>query len=57
MALRRGIDSDSVTHVCKGRVFFFNWQTLCLTDAKVREAVARAEDVKSLYAGTLAFDY
>ena len=30
MALRRGIDSDSVTHVCKGRVFFFNWQTLCL---------------------------
>ena len=23
MALRRGIDSDSVTHVCKGRVLFF----------------------------------
>ena len=34
MALRRGIDSDSVTHVCKGRVFFFNWQTLCLPLSK-----------------------
>ena len=24
------INSDSVTHVCKGRVLFFAWQTLCL---------------------------
>ncbi len=30
MALRCGIDANSVTHVCKGRVFFFIWQTLCL---------------------------
>jgi len=32
-------------------------RVLDLTDAKVREAVAFAEDVKSLYAGTLAGDY
>jgi hypothetical protein len=32
-------------------------RVLDLTDAKVRKAVAEAEDIKSLYAGTLASDY
>jgi type III restriction enzyme len=32
-------------------------RVLDLTDVKVRKAVAEAEDIKSLYAGTLASDY
>ena len=32
-------------------------RVLDLTDAKVRKVVAEAEDVKSLYEGTLASDY
>jgi hypothetical protein len=49
VALRRGICSDSLTHVSKGRVLFFQ-----LADIM---SIAVARDAASLFSGAFAKDY